>query len=123
MLSAIYAGFMFFCIKIAPVVASYVITYTYLPQIWRTIKTKNVDGISLQFWFFLSIFLICMVCNAWGLFLVNGMSVLGYLVTEIINFVLGFVQFILVIIYGKEARKKARLEKRARKGKKKYVLF
>jgi uncharacterized protein with PQ loop repeat len=115
MLSMIYAGFMFFCIKIAPVVASYVITYTYLPQIWRTLKTKNVDGISLQFWFFLTIFLICMVCNAWGLFLVNGASVLGYLITEIINFVLGFVQFILVIIFGKEGRKKARAEKKANK--------
>lgn len=104
---AILAGaFIFFATKIAPFLASCLITVTYAPQIWKSHRTKNVDGISLLFWILLNLFLICMVSNAIGLFLINGASVLGYLITEIINFAFGFWQLILVIVYGKKKVKK-----------------
>lgn len=115
MLVSIMAGFIIFATKIAPFLASCLITITYLPQIWRSHKTKNVDGISLWFWILLNLFLVCMVSNALGLFFLNGMSALGYLITELINFGFGFWQLILVIIFGKENRKRARLAKKLAK--------
>lgn len=117
MLASIIAGFIFFAMKVAPFLASCLITITYLPQIWKSHKTKNVDGISLEFWILLNLFLVCMVCNALGLFFVNGTSAIGYLITELINFGFGFWQLILVIIFGKEGRKQAKLAKKLAKQK------
>ena len=102
MFTAITAGFILFATKIAPFLASCLITITYLPQIWKSHKSKNVDGISLPFWILLNLFLVCMVSNALGLFFLNGMSALGYLITEIINFAFGFWQLILVLVYRKK---------------------
>lgn len=115
MLTTISAWFIFFAIKVAPILSSCLITITYLPQIWRSTRTKNVDGISLNFWILLNLFLVSMVCNALGLFFINGVSALGYLITELINFGFGLWQLILVIVYGKENRKEERLAKRSKK--------
>ena len=106
MLASIIAGFIFFSTKIAPVLASCLITVTYLPQIWKSARTKNVDGISLEFWILLNLFLISMVCNAFGLFLLNGFNAIGYLITELINWFFGLWQLILVIMYRKKGKKK-----------------
>lgn len=117
MLASLLAGFMFFATKIAPVMASILITIAYIPQIWKSHRTKNVEGIALWFWILINLFLVAMVSNALGLFIINGASAIGYLITELINFLFALWQLILVIVYGKEIRKKQK-EKRKAEGKK-----
>lgn len=104
MLTGILSAFLYFAVKIAPVLASILITITYAPQIWKSTKTKNVEGISLWFWILLNLFLLCMFSNALGLFIANGASALGYLITEAINWGFAIWQLILIIVYRKKKK-------------------
>lgn len=113
MLATALSAFLFFALKVAPIMASYVITLTYLPQIWKTTKTKNVDGISFQFWVLLNVFLLCMFSNSLGLLITTGASALGYFVTEAINWGFAIWQLILLVIYGKEERAKNKAKRKA----------
>lgn len=78
-------------------VATVFLTVAYIPQIIQTFRTKNVDGISLQFWILLNIALTLLLINAAVVFATTG--VWGYLVTEILNESLAFVMLVMVMKY------------------------
>jgi uncharacterized protein with PQ loop repeat len=81
-------------------VAGIVLAFCYIPQIKKTLQTKNVEGMSLSFWIILSIALFLLTVNALTVFLLTG--VWGYLVTEIFNLGLALVMLTLVVKYRKK---------------------
>jgi uncharacterized protein with PQ loop repeat len=84
-----------FLLNLLPTIAGVLLGICYIPQIVTTIRTKNVEGISLPFWIILNFALSFLVVNAYVVYLVSGAW--GYLVTEIFNELLAFVMLILVI--------------------------
>lgn len=87
----------YFAYNIGPHLATIFITLTYIPQIIKTYKTKNVDGISLWFWILLNLFLVCMWLNS--LFSWRDHGNFGFFLTESINFILAIVIFSQIIYY------------------------
>ncbi|HLO11571.1 MAG TPA: PQ-loop domain-containing transporter [Pseudoneobacillus sp.] len=86
-----------FLLNLLPTIAGVILGICYIPQIVKTLKTKNVEGMSLPFWVLLNIALTLLVINAFVVFTTSG--VWGYLVTEIFNEVLALVMLILVVKY------------------------
>jgi uncharacterized protein with PQ loop repeat len=84
-------------LDVLPVGATVFLTICYLPQIYRTYKTKNVESMSISFWVMLNIALTLLLTNAyaiWGLF-----GTYGYLVTEILNEGLALITLGQVLYY------------------------
>lgn len=84
-------------------IAGVLLGICYIPQIVKTYKTKNVDGMSVSFWAILNLALICLVINSIVVFQVTGAW--GYMVTEIFNEGLAFVMLLMVIKYRKKETK------------------
>jgi uncharacterized protein with PQ loop repeat len=84
-----------FLLNLLPTIAGVLLGICYIPQIVTTVKTKNVDGISLQFWIILNFALSFLVINAYVVWKVS--DAWGYLVTECFNLGLALVMLILVI--------------------------
>lgn len=95
--------FQAFAFKIAPLLASILISIAYLPQIWKTWRTKNVEGVSLWFWIIINAFLFCMWSNSLSSLIYDHR--LGYFITETINWLFALIQLILVIVYRKKNKK------------------
>lgn len=86
-----------------PILATIFLTACYLPQIYRTYKTKNVESMSIAFWVMLNIALTLLLTNAyaiWGLF-----GTYGYLITEILNEGLALITLGQVLYYKKKQGK------------------
>jgi uncharacterized protein with PQ loop repeat len=81
-------------------IATFFLVVAYLPQVIKTYKTKNVEGISLPFWALINVALTCLLINAIFIFLKYGTW--GYMVTEIFNEGLAFIMLIMVIKYRKK---------------------
>lgn len=90
---------------IAPVLATILISLTYLPQIIKTYRTKSVKDMSVAFWVLLIGFLICMMSNATYL-LITTPNGLGYFLTELANFALAVVVLGQIIYYTKKNKNK-----------------
>lgn len=88
-----------FLLNILPSLAGIILGICYIPQIIHTIKTKNVEGISLGFWAILSVAITCLVINALVIFIQFGTW--GYLLTEGMNLALALVMLTLVLKYRK----------------------
>lgn len=88
-----------FLLNLLPTIAGVLLGVTYIPQIVKTVKTKDVEGMSLAFWIILVIALLMLAVNALAVFVQTG--VWGYLVTETFNSGLAIVMLILVIKYRK----------------------
>lgn len=78
-------------------IATVLLVGAYLPQVIKTYRTKNVEGISLPFWVLISSALGCLLINALFLFLKYGTY--GYLLMEAFNFGLAFVMLVMVLRY------------------------
>lgn len=85
-------------------VAGVVLAFCYIPQIKKTLKEKDVTGISLSFWIILSVALFLLTVNALAVFMITG--VWGYLVTELFNFGLALTMLTLVAKYRKNSKNK-----------------
>lgn len=92
--------FRYLAYNVLPHLATLFITLTYLPQIYKTYKTKSVEDISMGFWTLLNLFLICMWTNSIFSWIDSGNF--GYFLTETINFGLALVVFSQMIIYKKK---------------------
>lgn len=90
--------------NVAPTLATIFITVTYLPQIYKTYKTKSVKDLSLAFWIILNMFLLCMWLNS--LFSLIDSGNIGYFVTETINWGLAAVVLGQILVYRKKGDKK-----------------
>lgn len=89
-----------FCTEVVPLIAGALMMATYLPQLSKTYRTKNVEGFSLMFWVLLVIALSCFVINALSLLAANSGSV-GYLVAELINVTMALAMLVMIIKYRK----------------------
>lgn len=87
-------------LEVVPLLATVVLAVTYVPQIVKNYKTKDVSSISILFWILLSISLGLLWINSLMIFIAFG--TFGYLVTETINLGLAIVVLIQVIIYRKK---------------------
>jgi uncharacterized protein with PQ loop repeat len=88
-----------FLLNLLPTIATVFLTLCYLPQIFRTYKTKDVQSMSLSFWILLNLALTCLLINAIVIFIKFGTW--GYALTETLNEGLAFVMLIMVIKYKK----------------------
>lgn len=89
-----------FLLNYLPTIATVFLVAAYIPQVVKTYRTKNVEGISLQFWLLINIALTCLLINATVIFIKFGTW--GYMVTEIFNEGLALVMLIMVIKYRKK---------------------
>lgn len=81
-------------LNVIPTVATFFLVVCYLPQLIRTLKTKDVSSISLSFFAMLNIALTLLLINSILLFTQNGNW--GYVVTYIFNE--GFALWMLILI-------------------------
>lgn len=86
--------------NIIPLIATVFMVLCYLPQIYKTYKSKDVTGISLSFFVMLNIALTLLLINSYLLFTVNGNF--GYVVSYIVNEFLAFVMLVFIIKYRKK---------------------
>lgn len=94
-----------FLLNLLPSIAGILLGICYIPQIIKTYKTKNVEGMSVSFWAILNVALLCLVANAFVVY--QKTHVWGYLVTECFNEGLALVMLIMVIKYRKKKSKVA----------------
>lgn len=90
-----------FLLNLLPTIGGIILGICYIPQIVKTVKTKDVTGMSLYFWIILSVALLILTVNALAIFIITG--VWGYLVTEIFNLGLTLTMLILVGKYRKKS--------------------
>jgi uncharacterized protein with PQ loop repeat len=83
--------------------ATFFLVIAYIPQVVRTYKTKEVEGISLQFWVLINVALTLLLVNAIVVYIKYGTY--GYLITETFNEGLAFVMLVMVLKYRKKSRK------------------
>lgn len=95
-------GLMFFLLNLLPQIGTFLIGAMYVPQIWKTHKTKDVTGMSVAFWIMLVIALTTMTANALVVFIALG--TFGLLITESVNLVLAIVVLIQVLKYRKKSK-------------------
>lgn len=95
--------FMFYAWKVAPTMATILITIAYLPQIIKIKKTRSVKDISLGFWIMINLFLVNMWVNSIAVLMTTDR--LGYFITESINFALALVVLIQIIFYSRKGIK------------------
>lgn len=88
-----------FLLNLLPSLAGIILGICYVPQIVRTLKTKDVTGMSLGFWAILNVALTLLVINAIVVYIQFGTW--GYMVTEFFNEALAFVMLVLVLKYRK----------------------
>lgn len=89
-------------VLIAGVASTPLLVVSYVPQIIQLQKTKNAEGINLNFWLILSASLLCFVILAFDGFLATGAWVL--LLAQIVNLLLAVVVIIQVIAYSKKKK-------------------
>lgn len=99
----------FFLLNILPQIGTFLIGAMYVPQIFKTHKTKDVTGMSIVFWTMLVIALSVLTVNALTVFITFG--TFGFLITEVVNLSLAVVVLIQVLKYRKpkEGNKLAKL--------------
>jgi uncharacterized protein with PQ loop repeat len=86
-----------FLLNLLPSIAGILLGFCYIPQILKTYRTKNVEGMSVAFWAILNVALSFLLVNSIVVFQTSG--VWGYMVTEIFNEGLAFVMLLMVIKY------------------------
>ncbi|MCY9308810.1 PQ-loop repeat-containing protein [Bacillus inaquosorum] len=86
-----------FLIALLPNIATVLLAICYAPQIWKTAKTKNVEGMAIWFWVLLitalTLFLI------YNILLFIKFGVYMGVITEGVNVGLAIVVLIQVILY------------------------
>lgn len=80
--------------------ATGLMAYSYVPQLWLTYSTKNVEGQSTQFWVLLTLSLL--LINIIQIDLLKGSEEKKYgaLVFQALNLILAVAMLVGVIIFG-----------------------
>lgn len=94
------SALLFFLLNLLPQIGTVLIGAMYIPQIYKTAKTKDVSGMSVAFWIMLVIALATMTANALVVFITLG--TFGLLITEAVNLILAIVVLIQVLKYRKK---------------------
>lgn len=88
---------------IASVLATPLLAISYVPQIVKNQRTKNVEDISLSFWVILSASLTCFVLLALESYLASGGWVM--LFAQLLNLILALIVMVQVIVFSKKTKK------------------
>lgn len=85
--------------NIISALATGLMAYSYIPQLWLTYSTKNVEGQSLQFWILLTLSLL--LINIIQIDLLKGSEEKKYgaLVFQALNLILAVAMLVGVIIF------------------------
>lgn len=94
----------YFLLNVLPQIATVLIALMYVPQIVRTHKTKNVEGIAVSFWILLVAALIVNTTNALIIYTTSG--VYGTLITQSVNLTLAITVLTQVAYYKLNAKNK-----------------
>lgn len=86
-------------LTIAPAIAGVTITLSYLPQLYLTLSTKNVEGQSLFFWLLLNISLLGLLLQQIGMVIYHAEKNYTGVVVQAVNFSFSLVMTILILIY------------------------
>lgn len=89
------------------VVSSVWITACYVPQLIKLVRTRNADGISLDFWLNLDIALLSLTISTWTIYVLYG--TIGAFITEIANLVFALSVTVLVFVIQLKDSKKENL--------------
>jgi len=90
-------------VNIASVSAGFILGFSYIPQVWKFYRTKNVEGVSLSFWLILDLSLTMLFILAIDNYLATG--ALGLISAQGLNLGLALVVTGQVLYYGREAKK------------------
>lgn len=82
-----------------PIVGTIAMIVSYLPQLYLTYSTKNVEGQSLSFWVLLVIGLISMVSVQWGMIKYEGAKSKTGLVFQLINTFLASLMIVAILLF------------------------
>ena len=72
---------------------------SYLPQLYLTYSTKNVEGQSLTFWVLLVIGLLSMVSVQWGMIKYEGAKSISGIVFQLINTFLASLMIVAILLF------------------------
>lgn len=88
-----------FLLQYAPMVGTVFMIYSYIPQIFLTYSTKNVEGQSIQFWVMLTLGLLSMVGQQIGMIKYEGAKSKTGLIFQSINTILALVMLVGVLLF------------------------
>ncbi|QIG62593.1 PQ loop repeat protein [Sporosarcina phage Lietuvens] len=70
---------------------------SYVPQLIKTYRTKDVTGVSVPFWILINVSLTMLLVNSIAIFMEHGEY--GYMIAEIANESLAFAMLVMVLRY------------------------
>ena len=83
----------------APTVSTLMLMISYVPQIYTTITTQNVEGQSVMFWVLLSIACFGFFLQQVGLIKYEGLRKYSGAIAQGVNFVCALTMLILVLLF------------------------
>lgn len=87
-------------VLIASILATPLLTISYIPQILSLYKTGNTEGIDVRFWYILNTSLLMLFIMALDVFIKTGS--VGLLIAQSLNLGLAIVVLIQVVYYRKK---------------------
>lgn len=87
-------------VLIASILATPLLTLSYVPQIWSLYKTGVTDGVDIRFWYILNTSLLMLFIMAMDVFIKTGSA--GLLIAQSLNLGLAIVVMIQVVYYRKK---------------------
>lgn len=89
-----------FIVVVANILATPLLTVSYVPQIWSLYKTRTTEGIDIRFWFILNSSLLMLFIMAMDIYINTGSA--GLLIAQSLNLGLAMVVLIQVAQYRKK---------------------
>lgn len=86
-------------LKYLPMLGTVAMIISYLPQLYLTYSTKNVEGQSLTFWVLLVIGLLSMVSVQWGMIKYEGAKSISGIVFQLINTFLASLMIVAILLF------------------------
>lgn len=83
----------------APTVSTLMLMISYVPQIYTTVTTQNVEGQSVMFWILLSIACFGFFLQQVGLIKYEGLRKYSGTIAQGFNFACALVMLILVLLF------------------------
>ncbi|AVP59584.1 hypothetical protein FC976_07455 [Clostridium sporogenes] len=90
--------------NIAQALGSFTLIYSFFPQIYKLLKLKNSEGISLQYWTILTVGVACIAINL----TINKVNIFIQ-ITQWLNVVLALIVLLISSKYKREVKEKKKL--------------
>lgn len=83
----------------APAISTIMLMISYVPQIYTTITTQNVQGQSVMFWILLTIACFGFFLQQVGMVRYEGLKKYSGLIAQGVNFVCAIIMLVLVLVF------------------------